>query len=118
YITQSIDAGLNVLADKPMIIRHGDFLRLEAAFAQAAENDVLLYDIMTERYEINNLLQKELAQLPEFFGELASGDADNPAIIKESVHHFFKEVSGKPLIRPAWFYDTRQQGEGLVDVTT
>src|SRR5690606_34942346 len=32
--------------------------------------------------------------------------------------HFFKEVSGKPLSRPAWFYDTRQQGEGVVDVTT
>ncbi|WP_257670383.1 putative oxidoreductase C-terminal domain-containing protein [Parapedobacter tibetensis] len=118
YITQSIDAGLNVLADKPMIINHDAFPKLEQAFAKASEKDVLLYDIMTERYEINTMLQKALSQIPEFFGELVVGSADNPAITKESVHHFFKEVSGKPLVRPTWFYDTKQQGEGLVDVTT
>ena len=27
-------------------------------------------------------------------------------------------VSGSPLIRPAWFFDVEQQGEGIVDVTT
>src|SRR5690606_27371062 len=35
-----------------------------------------------------------------------------------SVHHFFKNVSGAPLIRPAWYYDVDQLGNGLVDVTT
>ena len=39
-------------------------------------------------------------------------------VSKQSVHHFSKIVSGKPLIRPAWFFDVRQQGEGIVDVTT
>jgi len=39
-------------------------------------------------------------------------------VVIESVHHFFKEVSGKPLIRPAWFFDVRQQGEALPDVGT
>ena len=34
------------------------------------------------------------------------------------MHHFFKTVSGKPLIRPAWYYDVEQQGEGIADVTT
>jgi predicted dehydrogenase len=34
------------------------------------------------------------------------------------VHHFFKYVSGAPLIRPAWFFDVTQQGEGVVDVNT
>jgi predicted dehydrogenase len=29
-----------------------------------------------------------------------------------------KTVSGKPLIRPPWFFDVNQEGEGLVDVTT
>ncbi|MFB2119596.1 putative oxidoreductase C-terminal domain-containing protein [Parapedobacter sp. 2B3] len=118
YITQSIDAGLNVLADKPMAINPEGFSKLVDAFAKAEERGVLLYDIMTERYEINTMLQKELSQVRGFFGELEKGTPDNPAITKESVHHFFKEVSGKPLVRPAWFYDTRQQGEGLVDVTT
>jgi hypothetical protein len=27
-------------------------------------------------------------------------------------------VSGSPLLRPAWFFDVQQQGEGIVDVTT
>jgi len=36
----------------------------------------------------------------------------------ESVHHFFKEVAGNPLTRPAWFYDVRQQGESIPDVGT
>lgn len=118
YITQAIDAGLNVLADKPMAINPEGFSKLVDAFTKADEQGVLLYDIMTERYEINTMLQKELSQIPDFFGKLEKGTADNPAITKESVHHFFKEVSGKPLVRPTWFYDTQQQGEGLVDVTT
>src|SRR5690606_22024625 len=118
YITQSIGAGLHVLADKPMAINPEGFAKLVDAFAKADEQGVLLYDIMTERYEINTMLQKELSQVDDFFGGLVSGTVDNPAITKESVHHFFKEVSGKPLVRPVWFYDTQQQGEGLVDVTT
>lgn len=118
YIGQSVDAGLNVLADKPMAINPEGFSKLVDAFAKADEQGVLLYDIMTERYEINTMLQKELSQVDDFFGGLEKGTPDNPAITKESVHHFFKEVSGKPLVRPVWFYDTQQQGEGLVDVTT
>jgi predicted dehydrogenase len=34
------------------------------------------------------------------------------------VHHFYKNVSGKPLVRPAWFFDIEQEGRGLVDITT
>jgi predicted dehydrogenase len=64
------------------------------------------------------MLQKELSQLPAVFGELQKGSPDNPAVTKESVHHFYKQVSGKPLKRPAWFMDVAQQGEGIVDVTT
>ena len=36
----------------------------------------------------------------------------------ESVHHFFKYVSGNPIKRPGWYMDTDQEGEGIVDVTT
>ncbi len=118
YITKAISAGLHVLADKPMAINPEGFSKLVDAFAKADEQGVLLYDIMTERYEINTMLQKGLSQVTDFFGALEKGTADHPAITKESVHHFFKEVSGKPLVRPVWFYDTQQQGEGLVDVTT
>ncbi len=118
YILKSVEAGFNVLADKPMVITPELFPMLEQAFAVAAEKGVMLYDIMTERYEITTMLQRELSQIPEIFGELQKGSPENPAITKESVHHFSKLVSGTHLKRPAWFFDTDQQGEGIVDVTT
>lgn len=118
YILKTIEAGINVLADKPMVITPDEFPKLEQAFQVAAEKGVLLYDIMTERHEITTILQRELSQSREVFGELQVGTEENPAITKESVHHFFKYVSGNPLKRPAWFFDTKQQGEGIVDVNT
>jgi len=118
YLQTFVDAGFNVYSDKPMCIDKAGFERLKEAFASAEKNHVLLYDIMTERFEITTMLQKELAQTPAVFGQLKQGSLDDPSIIKESVHHFFKTVSGKPIKRPAWFFDTTQQGEGIVDVTT
>ncbi len=118
YILKTIEAGINVLADKPMVINPQDFQKLEQAFKVAEEKGVMLYDIMTERYEITTILQRELALIPEVFGTLETGTPENPAITKESVHHFFKFVSGNPLIRPTWYFDVKQQGEGIVDVTT
>ena len=101
-----------------MVITPEKFPLLEEAFATAQKKGVLLYDIMTERYEITTILQKELAQIPEVFGTLEKGTPDDPAVTMESVHHFFKYVAGSPLIRPAWFFDVRQQGEGMADVAT
>ncbi len=113
-----VDAGVNVYSDKPMCINKAGFEVLLEAFASAKKNNVLLYDIMTERYEITTILQKELANTPAIFGALKKGTPEDPSVVKESVHHFFKYVSGNPLKRPGWFYDTTQQGEGIVDVTT
>ncbi|WP_162419183.1 putative oxidoreductase C-terminal domain-containing protein [Cyclobacterium roseum] len=117
-IKATVDAGFHVLADKPMAIDVAGFELLKEAFASASENNVLLYDIMTERFEISTILQREFSMIPEVFGTLVEGSLEDPAITKESVHHFYKQVSGKPLIRPAWFYDVSQQGNGIVDVTT
>jgi predicted dehydrogenase len=118
YILETVKAGINVLADKPMVITPDEFPMLEQAFKVAEENGVMLYDIMTERYEITTMIQRELSLIPEVFGTLQTGTPEEPAITKESVHHFFKYVSGNPLVRPAWFFDVEQQGEGIVDVTT
>ncbi len=118
YIKKTIEAGINVLADKPMVITNNDFDMLKEAFELAEKNNVLLYDIMTERHEITTMLQKELSQNPEVFGTLEKGTIENPAVTKESVHHFFKYVSGNAIKRPAWFFDVSQQGEGIVDVNT
>ncbi len=118
YILKTVEAGINVLADKPMVITPDEFPKLEQAFQVAAEKGVLLYDIMTERHEITTILQRELSKNAAVFGTLQTGTAEEPAITKESVHHFSKMVSGNPLKRPAWFFDTKQQGEGIVDVNT
>jgi len=118
YIAAAIDAGLNVFADKPMCIDPAGFAELERAFDDAQRKGLLLYDIMTERYNRLCILQKRLVLDTEVFGEVEKGSPDDPAIVKESVHHFFKYVSGQPIRRPTWYFDTAQQGEGLVDVTT
>jgi predicted dehydrogenase len=118
YINASLNAGLNVLADKPMCLDAAGFEKLKEAFKIADAKGSLLYDIMTERFEITSILQKALVNDADVFGHLQKGSPDKPAVVKESVHHLFKYVSGKPLQRPAWFFDVAQQGEGIVDVTT
>jgi len=118
YIEQAVDSGFNVFSDKPMVIEARDLPRLEKAFETARQKGTVLYDIMTERYQITTILQQRLSMLHSVFGVLEKGTVENPAVTKESVHHFFKSVSGKPLIRPSWYFDVTQEGEGIVDVTT
>lgn len=118
YISRALDADKHVLADKPMVIEAKDLALLLTLFPKAETKGKLLYDIMTERYEISNMVQRELAQFPDLFGKLQKGSVDDPAVIIESVHHFSKEVAGNPIKRPAWFFDVSQQGESIVDVAT
>ncbi len=118
YIHRAVSNSINVLADKPMVISADEFSLLVESFEVAKKNNVLLYDIMTERFEVTTGLQKALSQIPDLFGSLLQGTVEDPAITKESVHHYSKLVSGNPIKRPAWFFDVTQQGEGIVDVTT
>ncbi len=118
YITAALGNGIHVYADKPLVIDSEGYKKLIQAFATAKENNVMLYDIMTERFEIASVLQRDLSMNAELFGELEIGSLENPAITKESIHHFFKYVSGQPLIRPDWFFDVSIEGHGIVDVTT
>jgi len=118
YIKLAVDEGIHVFSDKPMAINSDDFELLKYAFASAEKNGVLLYDIMTERFEITSMLQKELANSLEIFGEFEKGTVNDPAVIKQSVHHFFKYISGSKIQRPPWFFDVNQEGDGIVDVTT
>lgn len=118
YILESVKAGLNVLSDKPMAINPENFEMLKEAFKVAQEKNVLLYDIMTERYEITAMLQRFFVHCPEVFGTMDAGTKEDPSVTKESVHHFSKLVAGAPLRRPPWFFDVKQQGEGIADVST
>jgi predicted dehydrogenase len=118
FIKRSVDNGLNVLADKPMAIDRKGFNLLKEAFNSAAEHNVLLYDIMTSRHNITKLIKADIMNMPEVFGEIEQGSPENPAIILENIHYFFKYVSGRILRRPPWFFDVSQQGDGIVDVST
>ena len=118
YVLEAVKAGLNVYADKPLVINPEGFEKLKEAFKIAEQNGVLIYDIMTERFEVTTGMQKLFSTIPKVFGELVDGTPEEPSISKESVHHFFKYVSGQALVRPPWFFDVNEEGEGIVDVTT
>lgn len=118
YISQSVASGLHVLADKPLAINPEDFDLLKKSVTQAKKNKVMIYDMMTERFSILNILQRIIMGNEILFGKLEAGSTEDPSVKLQSIHHFYKDVAGKPLIRPAWYYDVKQQGEGLVDVTT
>ncbi|MDR2283730.1 MAG: oxidoreductase [Sphingobacterium sp.] len=115
FMAQSVQHGKDVFADKPLVINEEGYNKLSELFN--ANPAPLLYDIMTERYDIKNLIVKSLLNDTKFSGGI-NKDGSEAAVQFNSTHHFIKEVSGKPLIRPAMFYNTLQQGEGLVDVTT
>jgi predicted dehydrogenase len=117
-ILASVEAGLDVLADKPWLIDAADFPKLEKALDLAEAKGLVAYDVMTERSEITTILQRELLHDPEVTGAVGPGTAAEPAVEMESVHHLMKVVAGSVNLRPAWFFDTGQQGEALGDVGT
>ena len=117
-IAQSVGAGLHVLGDKPWILAAADLPKLDAVLADADRKSVVAYDIMTERFEITTILQRALVNDLAAFGTIVNGTEAEPGAYIESVHHLMKVVSGAPNIRPAWFFDTAEQGEGLNDIGT
>jgi predicted dehydrogenase len=117
-ILASVEAGLHVLADKPWLIEEADLPKLRKVLATAEARGLVAYDVMTERYEITTLLQGELLRDPEIAGRLLPGTPEEPAFFIDSVHNLMKTVSGAPLVRPPWFFDTDEQGEALADVGT
>ena len=113
-IEQLSRAGFFVLADKPWLIDSNGLGLLREA---AAPERPLALDIMTERFEITTILQKEFMAAPEVFGEIRIDADGSPSVFKESVHHLYKIVNAQPLVRPPWYFDLAVQGEGITDVT-
>jgi predicted dehydrogenase len=114
----SVRAGLHVLGDKPWILKSEDLSKVEALLAEADQKALVAYDIMTERFEITTILQRALVNDAATFGKIVRGTEAEPAVYMESVHYLMKTVAGAPNIRPAWFFDTAEQGEGLNDIGT
>jgi predicted dehydrogenase len=111
-------SGLHTLADKPWIIEHRDLAKLAAALDEAEKRGVVAYDGMTQRYEVSCILQRELVGDDAVFGTPLAGSPAEPAVYMESVHYLLKLVAGVPNLRPGWFFDIEEQGEGLADVGT
>ena len=117
-IAASVKAGLNVLADKPWILKSADLGKLEATLAEADRSGVVAYDIMTERFEVTSILQRALVNDPAVFGEMLKGTEDDPAVYMESVHYLMKTVAGAPNDPPGLVLRQHAEGEGLNDVGT
>jgi predicted dehydrogenase len=117
-IQASVEGGLNVLADKPWILKSDDLPKVQAALDAADKKGLIAYDIMTERFEVTSLLQRALVGDKTVFGDIVPGTAAEPGVYMESVHHLMKTVAGVASLRPAWFFDIKEQGEGLSDVGT
>ncbi len=105
-------AGLHVLADKPWLVEPGDLAAIRASLAGGA----LVREMMTGRRDPVARLVKHLVDDPGLFGGFDPDAAF--AIEQESVHHFEKRVDGVPLRRPWWYFDSRVQGGGAVDIPT
>lgn len=116
YILSSVEKYYNILSDKPMAIDYDGWEKLKASYDLADEKGLVLYDLMTERYDILNLIVRDIVNDDNVFGEFES--QNGPSVSMKSVHHFYKEVGGSALKRPQWYYDVTQQGEGIADVTT
>ena len=105
------DEGFHVLADKPWLTDSAGLPHLDAITAGSP----LAVDIMTGRHSAVADLRNAIIGTSSVFGGLV-GDSDRPALEFNSRHHLLKRVDGEPLRRPAWFYDSAMQGDGMVDI--
>lgn len=105
--------GFAVLGDKTWLIDEKELPLVR----QVTASSPLALDMMTERWDVGNRLLKILCSDDAVFGGFRS-DGDDAALTLVSVHHLFKAVNGAPLRRPAWYFDTGVQGEGITDVNT
>jgi len=118
-ILSAVEAGINVLADKPLIVDPKELPVLEAALTAAADRGLIVYDMSSGgRQAIIATLMRLLRNDPKVFGDPVPGTPSDPGVTVASLHHIMKQVAGVPNLRPPWFFDTTQQGESLADVGT
>jgi predicted dehydrogenase len=117
-IDMAIEAGLHVLADKPMIIRRDQLPALTAVLDKAEAKRLVILDMMGGRQEITRAVTRLLHADPDIFGEQLPGTAGEPGVAMTSIHHLMKMVAGVPNPRPPWYFDIAQQGEALADIGT
>lgn len=107
------DAGFHVLADKPWMADSSGLDDLRHTLASGP----LAVEMMTGRHDMMSILTRKLVRERDVFGDFHV-DSGQPAIEISGVHHLEKTVNGRPLRRPAWYFDIRVQGDGLADIPT
>ena len=107
------DAGFHQLADKPWMAEASGLDGLRHIMAGGP----LAVEMMTGRHDITSILTGKLVREPDVFGDF-DVDSGKPSIEISGVHHLEKTVNGRPLRRPAWYFDVRVQGDGLADIPT
>ncbi len=107
------DAGFHVLADKPWMADLSGLDDLRHTLASGP----LAVEMMTGRHDMMSILTRRLVRERDVFGDFHV-DSGQPAIEISGVHHLEKSVNGRPLRRPAWYFDIRVQGDGLADIPT
>jgi predicted dehydrogenase len=118
-ILSAVEAGINVLADKPLIVDRQELPVLKAALNAADSRGLIIYDMSSGgRQATMAALTRLLREDPEVFGDPVPGTRTDPGVTTASVHHIMKQVAGVPNLRPPWFFDITQQGESLADVGT
>jgi predicted dehydrogenase len=117
-VARAVEAGLHVLADKPMIVRRDQLPALAAVLDAAAAKGLVVQDMMGGRQEVTRSLTRLLHADREIFGEQTAGTAAAPGVAMTSLHHLMKMVSGVPNPRPQWYFDIAQQGDALADIGT
>lgn len=117
-ILHAVTSAGHVLADKPWVIDTAGFRQLAEVFHQADLREVLAWDLMTERFDIATILQRELMQDDAVFGGSITGTLDEPALVLDATHYLKKSVAGRALQRPTWWFDPAEAGTGLADVGT
>jgi hypothetical protein len=100
-ILSAVEAGINVLADKPLIIDSNDLPLVEKTLNAADERGLVVYDMSSEgRQATIATLMRLLRDDPEVFGDPVPGTRTDPGVTTASVHHIMKEVAGVPNLRP------------------
>jgi len=117
-IRRAVQAGMHVLADKPAIIDREDLPVLEEVLDAAKRDGLVVRDLMAGRHDSVGQIMRALMHDPDVFGEPLAGSIAEPTVEIDSVHHLMKEVAGVPGLRPAWYFDITEQGEGLADIGT
>ena len=118
YLEAGIALKMHALVDKPWIIEASDFDRLRSVYDKAEANHLVIYDCMSQRFDIGYQLERELVMDPAIFGQVQPGTPEQPAARLASSHFLLKSLNGIARMRPTWYFDIRQQGEALADVGT